>query len=253
MGFAGCSACAGDGLGLRLFGRGSEGGIPVEDAAATVAGEQLAFAELVPHLRANTHAAAEALLIDDESEAGAAGCVDAIEADEPLGVNVGTEGIALQVEGFNLGCEFLLPSCDARLGFLKGAGKNFNLGAGLGEQNFLRLSALEACELFIFEAIGLGGGELNLVFDGGCLFRSLDGVKLRAEVRSLLSTGGDFAVETDAQGLLSAEGLGGLSGSSLTGGKSSVGLSELSGQSARFLSDAIAVQLYSLEFYEVLS
>ena len=37
--------------------------VPVEKAAATVAGEQLALAKLVPHLRAHTHAASGALLV----------------------------------------------------------------------------------------------------------------------------------------------------------------------------------------------
>ncbi len=66
-----CAAGAGDGRGLRRFRRGSHGGIPVEDAAATIAGEQLAFAELVPHLGADAHATAQALLIIDAGEARA--------------------------------------------------------------------------------------------------------------------------------------------------------------------------------------
>lgn len=156
MGLTRCATDAGDGLGLRRLGRGSHGGIPVENAAATIAGEQLAFAELVPHLGANAHAAAQTLLIIDAGQARASRGVNAIKAGEPLRFNEGTQGIALDVECFNLGCEFLLPSGDARLGFLKGAGKNFNLGAGLGEHGFQRLSAFEAGELFVFAAIGLG-------------------------------------------------------------------------------------------------
>ena len=72
-GLAGSAAGAGNGFGLRRFGGGSHGRVPVKDSAATVAGEQLALAELVPDLRANAHAAAGALLIVGAGQAGAAG------------------------------------------------------------------------------------------------------------------------------------------------------------------------------------
>ena len=60
---AGGTAGSGDGCGLRSFGGRSHCWIPVKNAAATVACEHLALTELVPQLGANTHAAADALLI----------------------------------------------------------------------------------------------------------------------------------------------------------------------------------------------
>jgi len=83
--------------GLGSFGRGgewSEGRVPVEQAAATVAGEQLAFAELVPDLRAHAHAASDALLVFNASQAGAARSGDAVEADEDVGLDRWAEGFA---------------------------------------------------------------------------------------------------------------------------------------------------------------
>ena len=99
---AGGAAGAGDRLGLRSFGGGGHGGIPVEDAAATVAGEQLALAELVPGLRADAHAAAGALLIFGAGQAGAAGGGEAVETGEPLGLDERPQGFALGVEGVEL-------------------------------------------------------------------------------------------------------------------------------------------------------
>ena len=65
-------SCGGGVLGLGSLGGGSHGRVPIEQAAATVAGEELTFAELVPHLRADAHSAAGTLLIFGKGEAGSA-------------------------------------------------------------------------------------------------------------------------------------------------------------------------------------
>ena len=71
--FARSAAGAGNQFRLRRFGSCGNRRIPVEQAAATVAAEQLALAKLVPDLRAHAHAAAGALLILGAGDAGAAG------------------------------------------------------------------------------------------------------------------------------------------------------------------------------------
>ena len=123
----------GDALpGLRLgFGGGRHGRVPIEQAAATVAGEQLALAKLVPGLRANAHAAAGALLIINAGKAGAARGGEAVEADEPLGLDQRAEGFALGVEGGQFGVELLLAEGDAGAGLVQGAGQRLQPGRGL--------------------------------------------------------------------------------------------------------------------------
>ena len=102
-----------------------------------------------------------ALLIFDAGQARAAGGAEAVEAGEPFGLDERPQGFALGVEGFKLGGELLLAEGDAGPGFLMGGGKDFNLGAGLGEGGFLGLSAFEAGELFVFEAFGFGGWRIG--------------------------------------------------------------------------------------------
>jgi hypothetical protein len=85
---------------LRLRSRGNRrhGRVPVKQAAATVAGEQLALAKLIPHLRTHTHAAAGALLIIDAGDAGAAGAQEPVVANEDFVLDMRAKGFALKVE-----------------------------------------------------------------------------------------------------------------------------------------------------------
>lgn len=150
VGFAGGAASAGDWLGLGGFGRGGHGRVPIDNAAATVAGEQLALAKLVPDLRPDAHSAAHALLIVDAGEACSARGAEAIEAGEPFGLDERAKGFALGVEGFKLSGEFPLAESNASAGFLVSGRLDFNLAARLGEGGFLSFSALETGELLIF-------------------------------------------------------------------------------------------------------
>lgn len=253
MGLAGSAACAGDWLWLGGFGCGRHGRVPVNDAAATVAGEQLAFAELIPHLGPDTHAAAYALLIVDAGQTGSAGGAEAIEAGEPFGLDERAEGFALGVQSFKLSSEFPLAVSNAGAGFLVSGRLDFNLAAGPGEGGLLGFSTFEAGELLVFEAFGLAGLEVNLVLDGGGLFRSLYGVELGAESGGLLAVFCNLALEAGAERFLAAECVGGLGCLVLGGSEGGTGLDELSGQCARLLSEAGSLQLDSLQFYEVLN
>ncbi len=246
MGLAGCAACTGDWLGLGGFGRGGHGRVPVNDSTATVAGEQLAFANLIPNLGADTHAAASALLIIDAREASAARAAESIEAGEPFGLDERTEDFALGVEGFKLSGEFLLAEGNAGPGFLVSGGLDFDLAAGLGEGSFLSFGAFEADELLIFEAFGFAGLEVDFMFDGGGLFGSFNGVELGAEAGGFLAVLSNVAFETGAEGFFAAEFGGGLGSQMLSGGEGCPGLDELGRESARLLSKAGSLQLDSL-------
>ena len=97
VGLAGGAAGAGRKFGLRGLGGGGHGRVPVEDAAATVAGEKFALTELIPHLGTNAHATTRALLIVDTRQSGAAGGTEAVKAGEPLGLNERPKGFALDL------------------------------------------------------------------------------------------------------------------------------------------------------------
>jgi len=160
MGFAEGAAGSLDGLWLGSFGSRRHGWIPVKDAAATVAGEQLALAELVPGLGADAHAAAGTLLIFGASQAGATGGGQAVKAGEPFGMGIieheeHPDAVTFAFFLYKLAVELLLAEGDAVAGFLEGGGEGLDLGARLGKDGFLRFSAFETREFFVFEAVGL--------------------------------------------------------------------------------------------------
>ena len=236
---------------MGRLGCGGHGGVPVEEAAATVAGEQFAFAELVPGLGADAHAAGGALLIFSAGEAGALGDGEAIVADEVFFVDEGAEGLAFDGQSGEFGVVLLLALGGAGADFIERAGEGLDLGAGGGEGGLLRLSALEAGELLVFKALGLGLREFDLVLDGLSLGGGGDGVELGAEAGDLLAVAGDLAIELGAEGIFAREGAGGFSGLTLGGGQLSGGLGNRSGQGAGGLGDAGALQIHFLKFYEM--
>src|SRR5580658_5542794 len=148
-------ACSGSVLRLGGLGGWGHGRVPVKEAAATVAGEQLAFAELIPHLWSNAHAAAGALLVVDAGETGAAGAGESIVANKYFGLDERTEGLTLGVESGQFRGMFLLAEGDAGAGLLKDSGLGLNLGAGVGERGLLGFGPLEADKFLILEAFGL--------------------------------------------------------------------------------------------------
>ncbi len=154
MRFADGTTHAGNCLGPGSFGGRGHGWIPVQYAPATIAGEHFAFAELVPHLRPDAHAAAGALLVVDAGDAGAAGAGEAVVADEPLSTDERTEGFALGIQGGEFGGELLLAGCGAHTGLFEGAGEGFHLGSGSSESGFGSFSTLQAGEFLVFQAIG---------------------------------------------------------------------------------------------------
>ena len=211
----------------------------------------MAFAKLIPHLGPDAHAAAHALLIVDAGEAGAARGAEAIKAGEPFGLDEGPESIALGVQCFKLSSEFPLAERNASASFLVSGRLDFNLAAGLGEGGFLGFSAFETGELLVFEAVGFAGLKLNFVFDGGGLLGSLYGIELGAESGGFLAVFCNVAFEACAEGFFAAECGGGLGCLMLGGSECGSSLDELSGQSARLLSEAGSLQLDGLQFYEV--
>ena len=62
--------------------------------------------------------------------------------------------------------ELLLARGHAGANAFNLGGKQLHLGAGLGQRGLLRLGALEAGVLLIFQALGFGGFEIDFVLDG---------------------------------------------------------------------------------------
>jgi hypothetical protein len=238
-------------FGLRSFWDWGHGWVPVEEATATVAGEQLALAKLIPRLRPDAHAAAGALLVVDAGDSGAAGAGEAIVADEHFGLDERAERLALSVESDQFGGMFLLAEGNAGSGIVEDDGLGFNLGAGGGERGFLGFSALEAGKFFILEAIGLRGFKGNFVLDGVGLLWSFHGVELRAEAGGLLAMGGDFAIETGAERLLAGESGRGFGGLALSGGQCGFGLGDLRRKRAQGESETGTLQVDTLQLYEI--
>ncbi len=228
VGFAGGAAGAGDWLGLGGLGCGGHGRVPVDNAAATVAGKKLALTELIPYLGPDTHTASHALLIVDTRETGTSGGAETIEAGEPFGLDEWAEGFAFGVQGFKLSSEFPLTVSNASAGFFVSGGLDLDLAARLGEGGFVGFSTFEAGELLIFKAFGFAGLKLNLVLDGGGLLRSLNGVELGAEAGSLFAVFRDLTFEAGAERFLAAECVGGLGCPMLGDREGGASLDELS-------------------------
>ena len=203
---------------LRGIGDGGKGRIPVKKSGATVAGEQFAFAELIPCLGTDAHAAAGALLVFNEGNAGAAGSAEAVEAREPFRLDQGAESFTLGCEAGLLAVYLDLAKADALAGLIEDGGEQLNLGAGSGEGSFLGFSALQAGEALVFQAFGLGLGKVELVLIGLGLIGGGNGVLLVAITGGLLTVGGDLALHAGAEGILAAEGGDCLRGLALGGG-----------------------------------
>ncbi len=252
-GFAWGAAGSGNGFGLRRLGGRLHRRIPVEQAAATVAGEQLAVAKLVPGLRAHAHAAAGALLIFGAGDACTARSGNAVEAGEPLGVDGDAEGLARGVERGELGGKFLLAIGDLRADSFEGLGLDLDLLARLGEGGLLRFGPLQACVFLVFEAVSLGVSELQFVLDSRSLLRGLDGVELGAEARCLLPMVTDLAIEARTKRFFAVQGRRGFGRDAFGGGERSLGARDFVGQRAQFLSEAGAAEFDGLQLYEILN
>lgn len=205
MGLAWSAACAGDGFGLRSFGSGSHGRVPVKDAAATVADEEFALAKLIPYLRTDSHAAAHALLIVSAGKTGSTRGDETVKTGEPFGFNESTDRFALGVERFKLGVELLLAEGDAGADLLVGARESLYLCARLGERGFRGFRSFQTGELLVLKTVGLGCFKLDLVFDGRGLLGSLYGVELRAKARCFLAMLSDLSFEAGTESVFAAE------------------------------------------------
>ncbi len=72
--------------------------IPVKQPPAAITGQQLALAQLIPHLRAHAHPASGALLILGARQAGAAARRNTVEAREQLRLNLLPQPIAFRLQ-----------------------------------------------------------------------------------------------------------------------------------------------------------
>ncbi len=247
--------------GLRGFAFGLDGGllcrirrhrrVPVEQAVATVAGEQLAFTKLVPRLWPDSHAAAGALHIFNAGKASAAGGAEAVKAHDPLGVDKRPEGLALGGELGLLAGDFCLAKTDAFGCTVENGGKQLDPGAGGGQHGFLGLGAFQAGELLAFQALDFGLGKVELVLDGFGLGGGGEGVLLGAITDKLLAVGGNLAIEATAKRFLAAEGGRSLAGLAFDGSEGSLSFGDFRRQSAGSVGQASSFQLHRLQLYEV--
>jgi hypothetical protein len=166
----------------------------------------LALAKLVPHLRADAHSTAGALLVVNAGQAGSARGGKAVKTGEPLRLDEWPHGIELSLDGIELGGEFLLAEGDAGARFFVSRCQSFYLGAGTGQSRFQRFGAFKADKFLIFEAVRFGGLKLDFVLNGLGLGWSLYRVKLNAEAGGLLAVSGDVAIQPGAERFLAAEG-----------------------------------------------
>ena len=236
---------------LRGIGDGGKGRIPVKKSGATVAGEQFAFAELIPCLGSDAHAATGALLIFNTGNARASGGAEAVEAREPFRLNEGAESITLGGEAGLLAVYLSLAKANMLASLVESSGEQLNLSAGSGEGGFLGFSALQAGESLVFQALGLGHGKVELVLVGRGLIGGGEGVLLVAIAGGLLTVSGDFALHAGAEGVFAAEGGGSLGGLALGGGEGGLGLRNFCRQGARGQCKGGTLQLHRLQLYEI--
>jgi hypothetical protein len=229
------------------FGGLGHGGVVIEEAAAGVAGEELAVADLVPSLGADAHAAGAALLVFRAGHGGAAVGDEAVEAAEPVFVDGGAEGLALGAEVVLLGGDFALATGDKFAGFLEGSVHELDLAAGFGERGFLLVGALQALQFFVLQALDAAFGEGDLMLDGLGLGGGGHGVELGAIACGLLAVPGDVALEAGAEGFLAAEGSGGVGGGLLGLGQSGFSLGNFGGQGAGGLREAGPLEFERLQ------
>jgi hypothetical protein len=240
------TACRGRSLWSRGHGR-----VPVEEAGATVAGEQFAFAKLVPGLGTDAYATAGALLIFSAGNTGAAGGAEAVEAGEQIGLDEGPEGFALGSESNLLAFNLDLAETYAFASLVESNGQRLDLEAGCGENGFLSFGALQAGEGLVFKALGFGLGKVELVLAGRDLIGGVEGVLLGAVTGCLLAVSSNLALQASAERFLVAEGGGGVGGQALGSGEGSLGLGNFSRQGARGLRKAGTIQLHRLQLYEI--
>jgi len=236
---------------LRGFSDGNHGRVPVEEAGATVAGEQFAFAKLVPGLGTDAYATAGALLIFSAGNTGAAGGAEAVEAGEQIDLDEGPEGFTLGSKSGLLAFNIGLAETDAFASLVESSSQRFDLEAGSGKYGFLSFGALQAGEGLVFKALGFGLGKVEFVLDSRGLVGGVEGFLLGVVTGGLLTVGSDLALQASAERFLVAEGGGGFGGQALGSGEGSLGLGNFSRQGARGLRKAGTFQFNRLQLYEI--
>jgi len=225
--------------------------VPVDVAGATIADEQFALAELVPHLRTDSHAAADALLVVNARYAGAARAAEAVEASKYIGLDEGADGFALESQLGQFAVKFGLMARDPGAGVTKSNREGLDLGASGSQRGLLCFSAFEADNSFGLKPFDLGFGKVKLVFRGVGLLGGGERILLGAEPCGLFTGGGNLEIQPCAEGFFGAERRGDLGGLTLGGCQCGLGFGDLRRQGARSQSHASALQFNCLQLYEV--
>src|SRR5277367_4410805 len=189
-----------------MFGNRLERLIVVEKAAAAFAVDALAFAHLIPHLRAKKHLAAEAALALDAGYAGAARGRDAVVIGEQVFVDQAAQADAGSVQLVEarllfrglLACPFFFP-----------LDKSFMAGQVLTRLRAARLQLLGAfhtLQLNIFKPADFGLRKSDFVLQRVELFVGLDAARLVAKLGDLLLLILDIALKTAALGFFCLNG-----------------------------------------------
>ena len=122
-----------------------------------------------------------------------------------------------------------------------------------GQRGLLRLGALQAGVLLIFQALGFGGFEIDFVLDGCGLRGGGNRVELRAEFGGLLAVPADLPLKTGSQRVFAAERGRGVGGLALRGRQPGFRLGDFRRQRTQLLVEAGTIKIDGLELYEVLN
>jgi hypothetical protein len=224
---------------------------PSRAGAATIAGEQLTLAELVPGLGADAHAAAGALHVVYTGHGGAARDHEVVEAGQPLGLDQQADGFAFCIAAKQFVRQFGPAQCDAGAGLVQHGGQSLHLGAGSGQRRLLGLRALQAGVFLGVQTLVFHFGKLDFFLHGLGLGRRGHRVQLGAVAGCLLPMAGSFALQPGAQSVFAAKGVGSRCGLAFGGLQCRLHLGGFSGQGPCGLGKAGALQLDRLQLYEV--
>jgi hypothetical protein len=144
----------------------------------------------------------------------------------------------------------MLAFCDSGANGVGIGGKRFDPGAGIGELRLVGFAALEAGKFFVFEAVGLGGGKLDFVFNGFSLRGGLDGVELSAKAGSLFAVFVNFALQARAQRIFTRQRGGDFGRAILCGGERRLSAGNFARERAQLLVDTVPLHFEVLQFHE---
>ena len=236
---------------LRSLLRWSDFRVPVEHPTATIAGHQLALAQLVPCLRTHAHPAAGALLILGACQAGATAGRDAIKAREQLGLNLLPQRISLCLQRCQLDADLLLPQRNAFAYFVQRRGQFFHLDARGGKCRFLRFCSFQAGKLLSIQALDLALGKPDFMLDRRGLRRRRHRIQLRTVARGFLPMSSNVALDAVAQRVFPRQCIGCFGCLTLRRSKSAFSLRHLGRQGSSSLRQPGPLQVDCLQLCKI--